>query len=82
MEIWNLRDKSAYYTRFAAQGSQAALPQLKCNYRSGFVGRPGLSLDLSAGYFAIFYPEDAHMPGLAVEGPESVKKVVVKVRVD
>jgi len=43
---------------------------------------PGSSLDLSAGYFAVFYPEDAHMPGLAVKGPESVKKVVVKVRVD
>jgi len=38
-------------------------------------------LDLSAGDFAIFFPEDAHMPGRTIEGPTAVKKVVVKVRV-
>ena len=33
-----------------------------------------------AGYFVILYPEDAHMPGIAVDKPSPVKKVVVKVR--
>ena len=34
------------------------------------------------GCFAVFFPEDAHMPGVCTEnGPENVKKVVVKVHV-
>jgi YhcH/YjgK/YiaL family protein len=41
----------------------------------------GSTLDLSASFFVIFYPEDAHMPGLAIDFPEPVKKVVVKVAV-
>ena len=36
---------------------------------------------LGNGYFAIYYPQDGHMPGLCVEKPENVKKVVVKVRI-
>jgi len=41
----------------------------------------GHTLDMFAGTFVIFFPEDAHMPGLAVESPETVKKVVVKIRI-
>ncbi len=37
---------------------------------------------LFAGMFAVVYPEDAHMPSLAVDDPEPVKKVVVKFRMD
>lgn len=37
---------------------------------------------LTAGMFAVFYPEDAHMPCCRVGGAEGVvRKVVVKVRV-
>ena len=37
---------------------------------------------ISAGMFVIFFPGDAHMPGLSINGvSESVKKLVVKVRV-
>ena len=32
-------------------------------------------------YFAIFYPQDGHMPQLCINEPEKVKKVVVKVRI-
>jgi len=35
----------------------------------------------TAGTFAIFGPEDAHMPCIAVDAPKPVKKVVVKVKV-
>lgn len=35
---------------------------------------------LRPGYFAIFFPQDGHMPQLCVLEPEDVKKVVVKVR--
>ena len=34
---------------------------------------------LHAGQFAVFAPQDAHRPGLAVDGPTPVKKIVVKV---
>ena len=36
---------------------------------------------LRAGYFAILKPQDAHMPGMAIDKEQPVKKVVVKVRV-
>ena len=35
---------------------------------------------LHARQFAVFAPQDAHRPGLAVDGPAPVKKVVVKVK--
>ena len=35
---------------------------------------------LHAGQFAVFVPQDAHRPGLAVDGPTPVKKIVVKVK--
>ena len=35
---------------------------------------------VSAGDYRIFYPEDAHRPGLCVDKPSKVKKIVVKVR--
>lgn len=38
-------------------------------------------LTLGEGYFAIYYPQDGHMPGLYESSPEIVKKVVVKVLV-
>ena len=34
-----------------------------------------------AGYFAVYLPQDGHKPGCAVEGPEPVVKVVLKIRV-
>ena len=34
---------------------------------------------LHAGQFAVFAPQDAHRPGLAVDGPTPVKKSGVKV---
>ena len=37
---------------------------------------------VSAGMFAIFFPEDVHMPGICVEKKSKIKKLVIKVRVD
>lgn len=42
----------------------------------------GFSLNLSSGSFAIFFPDDAHMPGLVVSEPSPVKKVVIKVKIN
>lgn len=44
-----------------------------------FFDRPATWLEVPAGAFGIFYPEDAHAP-LATSGP--IHKVVVKVAVD
>jgi YhcH/YjgK/YiaL family protein len=37
-------------------------------------------LILEAGTFAVFYPQDVHRPGMQIDGPEKVKKIVVKVK--
>ena len=37
------------------------------------------TFDLRLGYFAIFFPQDGHMPQLCENDPEEVKKVVIKV---
>lgn len=39
------------------------------------------TMTIGGGYFAIFFPQDGHMPQLCVGEPEMVKKVVVKVAV-
>jgi YhcH/YjgK/YiaL family protein len=39
-------------------------------------------LVLKEGGFALFMPEDAHMPGIAMDSSGPVKKVVVKISVD
>ena len=38
-------------------------------------------LRVRTGDVAVFWPEDAHMPALAVKGPALVRKTVVKVPV-
>lgn len=44
-----------------------------------FLETDGDLLQVNEGFFAIFTPVDAHMPGIAIDGPKPVKKVVVKV---
>jgi YhcH/YjgK/YiaL family protein len=40
---------------------------------------PADFLHLCPGSFAVFFPHDAHMPGIALDRPAAVRKVVVKV---
>ena len=37
---------------------------------------------VSSGMFAIFFPEDVHMPGISAEKVSNVKKLVIKVRIN
>ena len=37
---------------------------------------------VSSGMFAIFFPEDVHMPGIMIKESSPVKKLVIKVRLD
>ena len=48
-----------------------------------YVDQPGsgVALRLGSGYFAVVFPDDAHIPQLAVGEPDGVKKVVMKVPV-
>jgi len=41
----------------------------------------GSFVDVFAGSFVIFFPEDGHMPCLCVEEPQQVRKVVLKVKI-
>ena len=38
-------------------------------------------MTIGNGYFAVFFPQDGHMPGLCADVPMKVKKVVVKVEI-
>lgn len=38
-------------------------------------------MTMGDGFFAIFFPQDAHMPQLCVDEPMKVKKVVIKVAI-
>ena len=42
----------------------------------------GSRLLVPSGFFVIFYPQDAHRPGLSLGRPQAVRKVVVKVMVN
>jgi len=37
---------------------------------------------VSSGMFAIFFPEDVHMPGISIGKISDVKKLVIKVRIN
>ncbi|HMB96459.1 MAG TPA: YhcH/YjgK/YiaL family protein [Tepidisphaeraceae bacterium] len=43
---------------------------------------PGEQIEISSGRFVILMPHDVHMPGLMLQKPQRVRKVVVKVAVD
>ena len=49
-------------------------------YESDF-GRQSSDLFLQPSAFAIFFPQDAHMPKLSIDAPEEVKKVIIKVKI-
>jgi biofilm protein TabA len=46
-----------------------------------FLTGEGNYLPLASGEFMLLYPEDAHMPCIAVDAPGAVKKVVIKIAV-
>lgn len=42
---------------------------------------PPQEMTIGNGYYAVFYPQDGHMPNLCTDNPIMVKKVVVKVQI-
>jgi YhcH/YjgK/YiaL family protein len=47
-----------------------------------FLDGTGSFVRLPAGHFMLLWPDDAHMPGIEVEGPVPVRKVIVKIAVE
>ena len=43
---------------------------------------PTSSIIMNADEFAVFYPDDGHKPGCVINQPVTVKKAVIKVRVN
>lgn len=43
---------------------------------------PPQEMTIGDGYFAIYFPQDGHMPQLFIEEPQLVKKIVVKVQIN
>ena len=40
-----------------------------------------LEMNIGNGYFAIFFPQDGHMPQLCVDKKEMIKKITLKVKI-
>lgn len=53
----------------------AAFYSADINYQPSYI-------NLLPDYFAIFYPQDGHMPQLCIDKPQLVKKIVVKVEIE
>jgi YhcH/YjgK/YiaL family protein len=67
LPIERMREKTAYSEETdAAFYSASAPPQ---------------EMTIGDGYFAVFFPQDGHMPQLCINLPQTVKKVVVKVQI-
>ena len=64
---------------FAAAFFGAALPRRP--FFGGPMAESGSFFRMPAGFFAIFTPDDGHMPGLMDGTPVTVQKIVVKVKV-
>ena len=43
-------------------------------------GSGEVMLPLVPGSYGIFFPEDVHRPFCQVDGPEDIKKIVIKIR--
>ncbi|MEO6916493.1 MAG: YhcH/YjgK/YiaL family protein [Chitinophagaceae bacterium] len=46
-----------------------------------YANAPDYFIELGAGQFVIFYPNDLHLPTIEVNGPATVRKIVMKVSV-
>ena len=65
---------------YANLGSLNVKEEYNAEKDIGFLEGEGDYFTIRKGDFVIFFPEDAHQPCLLVDKPETVKKIVVKVR--
>jgi YhcH/YjgK/YiaL family protein len=60
------------------------LPSKKYNSKTDIAfydNTPLFYARITAGMFSILYPEDLHMPGIKINTPSTVKKIVVKIKI-
>lgn len=55
--------------------------EIDAAFYSADINHQPSTINLHPGYFAIFFPQDGHMPQLCIERSHMVKKVVVKVEI-
>lgn len=67
---------------YAPLGNQKTLEAYKEENDIVFYKGEKVLIKVSAGMFAIFFPEDVHMPGICVDKKSPVKKLVIKIKVD
>lgn len=67
---------------YAPLGNQEILESYNEENDIEFFHGEKVFIKVTEGMFAIFFPEDAHMPGINVNGKSSVKKLVIKVKAD
>jgi len=65
---------------FAPLNGQAVTEEYNPDKDIVFFSGETTQLILETGMFAVFYPQDVHRPSMQIDGPEKVKKVVVKVK--
>ena len=53
--------------------------EIEAAFYSADINLQPSNLIIQPGYFAIFFPQDGHMPQLCIEKPQMAKKVVIKV---
>jgi len=67
---------------YAPLGIQEILEPYKVENDIIFFKGDKLFVKVSSGMFAIFFPEDVHMPGISTGKISDVKKLVIKVRIN
>ncbi len=66
---------------FETFGTQSAIAEYNPEKDIAFYKGEGTPILIESGMFAVFFPQDVHRPCLQVDGPEKIKKVVIKVKV-
>lgn len=65
---------------FAPLNGQSIISEYNPDKDIVFFSGETTSVNFEAGMFGVFFPQDTHRPCMQINGPEKVKKVVVKVR--
>jgi YhcH/YjgK/YiaL family protein len=65
---------------FATLNNQKLTAEYNQDKDIAFFSGKTVPLTLESGTFAVFFPQDIHRPCMRIEGPEKVKKVVIKLK--
>lgn len=66
---------------YAPLGAQKILVEFNAEKDIVFFTGDTTPLNVESGMFAVFFPQDVHRPCMQINGPEKVKKIVVKVKI-